>query len=161
MTNPQLMGLKAVAILALLLGVFWAGWHERGVRAERDTAKTELQSYKDFGKAILERDQKFATTQAKLTALEERYTQDQTNALNTNAALRNDLAVAQRMRLKGAYCPAQAAAGAASAGMGDAVPLGLSEETRLAVFDLRESIVRDTAALTACQAELAARLPSQ
>lgn len=158
MTPEQKLLAKFLGAAIALVVAFSLGWIERGVRADLATANGKLDTYIQFGRAIKQRDAKFTETQAKLTALEERYTKDADDALRTNSALRSDLAVAQRMRLKGAYCPARgSAAGAAPAGVDPAVPLGLSEETRLAVFDLRKSIVRDRNALAACQAELAIR----
>lgn len=159
MTPEQKLIAKLVLLVLVCIGIFGAGYHYRDIKADRDTAQATLDSYKTFGKAINERDRKHAETTAKLTALEAAYT-EQANALTAeNDALRNDVAVAQRMRLKGAYCPAAAADGKASTGVDPAAPVQLSEETRLAVFDLRASIVADTNALAACQAELAARVP--
>lgn len=161
MTPEQRLIAKLVGYVLILLACFSAGCHYRDIQADRDSARVELDSYKEHAAAISERDTKFAVTQAKLTALETQYTKDANDRLAENSALRNDLAVAQRMRLKGTYCPAQATAAEAGAGVDPPAPLELSEETRLAVFDLRESIVADTNALAACQAELAERTAAE
>jgi hypothetical protein len=57
------------------------------------------------------------------------------------------------MSLRGTSCPqATSAAGDPNSGsMGNGTPVELSESTRLAVWDLRESLLRDTAKVTYLQ----------
>lgn len=65
--------------------------------------------------------------------------------LDANSALRDDLRVAQRMRLKGTTCPAATTNpfDSSTGIVGDDSGVMLSVETRLAVFDLRSSIIAD------------------
>ena len=65
--------------------------------------------------------------------------------LDANSALRDDLRVAQRMRLKGTTCPAATTNpfDSQTGIVGDDSGVMLSVETRLAVFDLRSSIIAD------------------
>ena len=65
--------------------------------------------------------------------------------LDANSALRDDLRVAQRMRLKGTTCPSPATNpfDSQTGIVGDDSGVMLSVETRLAVFDLRSSIIAD------------------
>ena len=65
--------------------------------------------------------------------------------LDANSALRDDLRVAQRMRLKGTSCPAATSNpfDSPTGIVGDDSGVMLSVETRLAVFDLRSSIIED------------------
>lgn len=159
MIPPQYQLAAKFGAVALVLGLTWlGGYHYRDLVADRDASSAKLQTFVNFGKAINDRDKKFAETQAKLTALETSYTKDLNDALSANSALRADLGVAQRMRLKGTHCPVRGTApGAASAGGADGVPVELSEATRRAVFDLRAEIIRDQQVIAGLQAELKAR----
>lgn len=115
--------------------------------ADQDAA---LAAQKDYLDKIAQRDAWNQELQNKLTALDTEKTHALTQALATNSALRSDLAVAQRMHLKGTSCPAGTAAGGqtgAAGSLGDDPGIELSAETRFAVFDLRAGLISDEAKL--------------
>ena len=152
---------KIVILLLTLLMGFATGFGVRSYMAGKqelqreNTALTQaLEASTDFQAKVEARDAKIQTLQNQLTALDKDLTNARTEALAENSALRADLAVAERMRLKGVSCP-QRPSGTevpAASGMGHGTEVELSAETRLAVFDLRESIIQDQAALEGCQA---------
>lgn len=152
---------KFVAILLALLVAFGSGFFVRGYMAGKAELKVEnealtsaLQAATDYQDKVDKRDARNQELQSQLTALDKELINARTAALAENSALRDDLAVARRMQLKGTSCPSRPA-GTAAPGSGSVdhgAPVELSAETRLAVFDLRESIIADTAALAGCQA---------
>ena len=92
--------------------------------------------------------------QDKITELDKTHTRTLNEQINENSRLRTDLAVSQRMRLQGTTCPKVGSSDSTSStGMGDGASVELSPETRLLVWDLRESIIRDQAKLRYLQEE--------
>lgn len=152
---------KLLFSLLILLAAFFAGFFVRGVMANSAQAKVEnqalqqaLEQVADYQDQVTARDNANIALQRKLTQNDQDHVNALQAALDQNAALRHDAAVGERLRLKGASCPrvpAGAETGTAG-GLGDGAQVDLTETTRLAVFDLREAIIRDQAALEACQA---------
>ena len=92
--------------------------------------------------------------QDKITELDKTHTRTLNEQINENSRLRTDLAVSQRMRLQGTTCPKVGSSDSTSStGVGDGASVELSPETRLLVWDLRESIIRDQAKLRYLQEE--------
>lgn len=162
MTPEQKLLTKVVFAACLLVGVFFSGVFVRGYVAELEATKVALETaeqvnkqlgqYAQDLKGLADRNQ---VLQDRITALDREHTGRLNEKLAENSALRRDLDVAQRMRLKGTTCP-KARAGsdaASSSGMGDGAGVELSAATRLAVWDLRESILSDQAKLAYLQEE--------
>lgn len=111
---------------------------------------TQLTAQGEYLEQIVQRDAKVAALQAGLAKLDSDKTKALNHELETNSALRSDLAVAKRMRLTGTTCPAGTAPSGethATSSMGDGAGIELSTETRYAVFDLRAGLVTDRAKL--------------
>lgn len=148
-----------VLVVTLLLGfgtgfgvrTYMAGKHN--LQVENTALSRALTASIDYQAKVEARDTKNQVLQSQLATLDKELTNARTTALSDNAALRSDLAVAQRMQLKGTTCPSRSASDQASpaAGVDHGAQVELSPETRLAVFDLRESIIGDQAALEGCQ----------
>jgi prophage endopeptidase len=144
------------SLIALCLGL-GTGYAVRSYMAQKDALAhqaSEQQAALDADATYLA---KLSTRDAAVKDLQNQLTQldtEKTDALNaaiqTNDSLRGDLAVAQRMRLTGTTCPTWPAtvreAGSASS-VGHDTWVGLSAQTRYAVFDLRAGIVSDRAKL--------------
>ena len=157
MTDFRIVG---VLLAIFLIGL--GGWKIRDYKAdqqitalnlEAERAKTaELSEY--IGRlAALEKTNQ--DLQNKLSDMDTKHTGKLNEKIDENNRLRTDLATAQRMRLKGTSCP-QTNTGSdhtASTGLDDGAGIELSAETRLAVWDLRESIIRDQAKLAYLQEE--------
>lgn len=162
MTPDQKAIAKIVFFGLFLVGVFFSGFGVRGYMAGKAELANQLDQQKAVNAQLTEytKDLKTLTDrnlalQDKVTALDAKHTGTLNEKLAENSALRRDLAVAQRMRLQGTTCP-KASAGSDAAhpsSMGDGAGVELSAETRLAVWDLRESILRDQAKLAYLQEE--------
>lgn len=151
----------AIILFATLSIGFGSGWGVRAFVAEKQQLKSEnsalskaLDASIDYQKKVEERDVRNLELRKQLTDLDRNLTNARNKALAENADLRADLAVAQRMHLRGSSCPDRPAGDQAGTapGVDHGAQVELSDQTRLAVFDLRESIIGDVAALEACQA---------
>lgn len=160
MTPEQRLIAKGVAILLLMIGVFFSGFGVRSYMAGRDdlAAKVEQQDkyikeQNAYAQKFGELTQAFNKIQTNLTLIDANHHKVLNEKLTENSLLRGDLAVAKRMRLFGTTCPAGSAetADAAASLVGDGTGLELSEETRSLVWDLRGDIISDQAKLTYLQ----------
>ena len=151
---------KLVALLLTLILGFGTGFAVRAYIAGKQDVVREntvltkaLAASIDYQAKVEARDDRNQELQSQLTVLDQELTNARTTALTENSALRADLAVAERMHLKGSSCPPRPASPQAtgSGSVDHGGPVELSAETRLAVFDLRESIIGDQAALEGCQ----------
>lgn len=144
--------------LLLWMGLFLAGlgsgWGVRAYIAEHDKQEAiiaDLENDKiefaDYIKKTEERDRKIAELNATLTTLDIVSTRKLDEATTENTRLAGDLAVAQRMRLKGASCLKGSSAGQTptTGSMVDVAEVFLGEETRRSVFDLRADLISDGA----------------
>lgn len=151
--------IKLIAMLLTLLLGFLIGYSLRNYTANKEQLQVEnaalaeaLAQVTDYQEKVRKRDAESQELQTRITVTN----QEQVNARNAvlaeNTALRRDLAVAERMQLSGTSCPRRPpsieAPGPSSLDHG--TPVELSGTTRLAVFDLRESILSDRAALAGC-----------
>ena len=156
MTPDQKIIAKIVFLLLFCLGLFLAGFGVRGYIARADQTKALLAQQSEHNKALAAHNTKLTEAtnrnlrlQNQINQLNSAHTEALYNALEKNDRLRSDLAVAQRMRLQGTSCPA-ARTGAdhpSSGSLGDDREVELSTATRQAVWDLRESIIRDQAVI--------------
>lgn len=160
MTPEQQLIAKWLGFVLFLVAIFFAGFYVRGYMAEKDALEVANQTLvdvatlaADYQTKVEERDARNQELQSQLHALDAAHQRTLNDQLAENDALRGDLAVAQRMQLKGTSCPkgSPAAGETPAAGVDTGVPVVLSAETRHAVFDLRASILRDKAALEACK----------
>ena len=140
---------------------FVAGFYVRDYMADAQATKQLLAAEKEHRaevEALLQDaitiTKKNLELQDKITKLDKTHTRTLNEQINENSRLRTDLAVAQRMRLQGTSCPKVGSSDSTSStGMGDGASVELSPETRLLVWDLRESIIRDQAKLRYLQEE--------
>lgn len=140
---------------------FVAGFYVRDYMADAQATKQLLAAEKEHRaevEALLQDaitiTKKNLELQDKITELDKTHTRTLNEQINENSRLRTDLAVAQRMRLQGTSCPKVGSSDSTSStGMGDGASVELSPETRLLVWDLRESIIRDQAKLRYLQEE--------
>lgn len=145
-----------IALAILLLG-FGSGFGTRAYIASKEKLEIEVSNLKadkqEFKDYISKTEQQVAQVnalQAKLYTLDSDRTKDLNEQLSENDRLRGDLATAQRMHLTGTSCPRTAAAPGqtdSAGGVGSNVPVALSGETRQAVWDLRQSVIRDIAVI--------------
>ena len=160
MTPEQRLIAKWVAIALVAVALFGGGYGVRDYIADADATAEKLKLTEQFAadlakhaedlKAVSDRNLEL---QAEVNALNTQHTKALNEKLAENDRLRLDLGVAQRMRLQGTTCPRPAAgadhSSAGSVGTGEGVELSL--ETRLAVWDLRGSIIRTEAKLAYLQ----------
>lgn len=156
MTPDQKFITKVVFFLLFCLCLFLAGFGVRGYIARADQTKALLSQQKAHSKALAAHNTKLTEAanrnllfQNQINELNSRHTEALNNELANNYRLRSNLAVAQRMRLQGTTCPA-ARTGAdhpSSGSLGNDREVELSAATRQAVWDLRESIIRDQAVI--------------
>ena len=140
---------------------FVAGFYVRDYMADAQVTKQLLAAEKEHRaevEALLQDaiiiTKKNLELQDKITELDKTHTRTLNEQINENSRLRTDLAVSQRMRLQGTTCPKVGSSDSTSStGMGDGASVELSPETRLLVWDLRESIIRDQAKLRYLQEE--------
>ena len=140
---------------------FVAGFYVRDYMADAQATKQLLAAEKEHRaevEALLQDaitiTKKNLELQDKITELDKTHTRTLNEQINENSRLRTDLAVSQRMRLQGTTCPKVGSSDSTSStGMGDGASVELSPETRLLVWDLRESIIRDQAKLRYLQEE--------
>jgi prophage endopeptidase len=156
----QKLILKLILLALVIAGIFFSGFFVRGYMADKAATEVQLahqealnqalQTHTDDLQDLIKKNQEL---QAKIDQLGTDHTKALNEKLAENATLRRDLAVARRMSLRGTSCPqAAAASGDPNSGsVGDGAPVELSESTRLAVWDLRESLLRDTAKVTYLQ----------
>lgn len=154
MTPEQKLIAKAVFILLLFAGVFFAGFGVRDYMADHEATVVQLEASKALNDGlakqidqIAERDTQISKLSEEITALNKASTEALDAKQAENSRLRSDLAVAQRMRFTGAQCPAGPVdAGDPAAGsVGDGAGVELSTQGRLDVFDLRAGIIRTEA----------------
>ena len=160
MTPEQRLIAKFVAAILLALALFSAGFGVRSYIASADATKAELKETQQLSRDLAQHivDLKVISTrnaelQAEINTLNTQHTKALNEKLAENDRLRTDLGVAQRMRLQGTTCP-RAPAGAHDPGpgsVGDGDGVELSVETRLAVWDLRGSIIRTESKLAYLQ----------
>lgn len=162
MTPEQRLIAKWLFIVLFLIGIFFSGFGVRGYMANHeltvlqlDQAKTENAQLDQYAKDLKGLADTNQALRNQVHRLDSTHTKALNEKLDENRALRADLAVAQRMSLKGTSCPKASGAGdiAGSPGMGDGAAVVLSRETGLAVFDLREDLIRDRAKLAYLQEE--------
>ena len=161
MTPEQRLLAKWIFVGLFLVGIFFAGFGVRGYMANAEAAALELKRTQEINTELTKYAQDLKTVtdrnlalQDKINTLNATHTRSLNERLAENAALRTDLAVAQRMRLQGTSCPrpAPGANDSGAGGVGDGTAVELSEETRLLVWDLREDLVRDLGKLEYLQA---------
>ena len=152
MSPEQRLLTKWIFILLTFAGVFAAGYSVRDYTANAEATALELQRTQEANTqlaahtaALQDAADRNLALQTRIDELNTTHTRSLNEHLAQNAALRTDLAVAQRMRLQGTNCPRpDPGADNPSAGsVGDGAPVELSEETRLLVWDLREDLIRD------------------
>lgn len=151
------------SLVTLLLGL-GIGYATRSYMAEKQELsrrvteqKAMLVAQQGYLNQVAKRDAEVKALQDKLTLLDTEKTHDLQQASAANSVLRNDLAVAQRMRLTGTTCPAQRTTPgetSSASSVGDGTGIELSATTRQAVFDLRTSLLEDRAKLEYLQGYL-------
>lgn len=147
----------------IILVLFFAGYGVRDYMADAESTRVELKNQRDKNATLAQystdlldltvRNQALRNT---IANLDEKHSKDLHDQLAENNRLRNDLALAGKLRLKGTTCPKQAPAAsdpASTAGLDDGAAVVLSGETGLAVFDIRADILRDRKMLQYLQAE--------
>ncbi len=156
----QKLLLKVLAVALVIAAIFFSGFFVRGYMADKaeteaklahQTARTEaLDAHKNELLALIKTNQELQT---KIDQLDADHTQVLNEKLAENNRLRGDLTVARRMSLRGASYPRVPAPtdNPATSGVVDGAPVELSEQTRSAVWDLRGSLIRDTAKVTYLQ----------
>ena len=143
MTYAKLLGWLLCFLLGLAAGSLWHKYHQ---------TQDNLARQKEQNALLVEHNLKLATANQKnlqlqnqIDLLSTQATRELHDALSENDRLAADLAVSERMRLKGSYCPrtdpGSDPAGAGQPGDGAGVELG--EETRRLVWDLRRELIQD------------------
>ena len=151
MTPAQI---KALIWLGLFLAGLSSGWGIRAYIAEHDAQKAQIaeleadkQEFADYISKTEERDRKIAELNATLTVLDSESSRKLHESTTKNARLAGDLAVAERMQLKGASCLKRPTAGQTpgTSSVVDVAEIFLGPETRRAVFELRGDLISDGA----------------
>lgn len=155
MTYLRISGLVLVVFLIGLIG-----WGIRDLSADAQIASLEAAAAKEKAALAEAHAQAVAAVLERSTQLQEEAQQrDQTHttalteSLDENRRLRTDLLASERLRLRGATCRTPTGDAAPGPGLGDGEAIELSGATRLAVFDLREALIRDRAKLRYLQEE--------
>ena len=155
-------GLLALVVLALMLGTGACAWiwqansYGKKLAEQKSTFDTDLTSIANAGAAQSRQAlAKQQSAEQALAVLDQKATEEKTNALAENDKLRADVASgARRLRIAGS-CRADSGnvpgtASTTSLGNGGAVEL--APAAGRAVFDIRAGIIADQAALKALQA---------
>ena len=144
--------LKILVLLGILLVGFGSGFGTRHYiassqkkSAEIEDLKADKEEFKSYIANLESRDATIRTLNQNLQTLEADSARSLDEALTEDDRLRNDVATAKRMRLKGTSCGPDGSGGQATAAgsQDDAADIELSPETRQLVFDLRASITED------------------
>lgn len=162
MTPEQKIIAKLAMVLAILTTVFFTGFGVRGYMAQHELTEIQLKAKQDEN-VLLDQHIKdlkgLADTNAALRNQVHRLDVQHTGVLNEklaeNSRLRADLVTAQRLSLRGTTCPRPDPGSdlAGTGSVGDGAAVMLSGATGLAVFDLRESLIRDRQKLAYLQDE--------
>ena len=154
-------GLLALAVLALMIGTgacawFWqANSYGKKLAEQKSTFDTDLTSIANAGAAQSRQAlAKQQSAEQALAALDQKATEEKTNALAENDKLRADVASgARRLRIAGS-CSAgggNVPGTAISSSLGDAGTFELSPASGSTVLSIRAGIIADQAALRALQ----------
>jgi prophage endopeptidase len=154
--------LLALVVLALMLGTgacawFWqANSYGKKLAEQKSTFDTDLTSIANAGAAQSRQAlAKQQSAEQALAALDQKATEEKTNALAENDKLRADIASgARRLRIAGS-CSAgggNVSGTTVSSSLGDAGTFELSPASGRTVFDIRAGIIADQSALRVLQA---------
>ena len=154
-------GLLALVVLALMLGTGACAWlwqansYDKQLAEQKSTFDTDLTSIANAGAAQSRQAlAKQQSAEQALAALDQKATEEKTNALAENDKLRADVASgARRLRIAGS-CSASGGnvpGTTISSGMGDASTFELSPASGSTVLSIRAGIIADQAALKALQ----------
>lgn len=145
--TPRMYLALGIFVVGLLSGFFPTRCHYKSELKSAEIAKQGEIIDQLMGAIKANTEQHAANQKLKkdLEGLAAKHQIELQDSLNANSALRDDLRVAQRMRLKGTSCPAPTSNpfDSPTGIVGDDSGVVLSVETRLAVFDLRASIIED------------------
>lgn len=144
-------------VIALMLASATTGWYIESIRWEADTATVKanneqaLKAISDAATKALQNEQgKQQALQKQLAELDQKRSQELTDAQATNNKLRSDVAAGTRKLRIAAKCPAntnQVPNTSTTGSMGDATTVELSAFTGQDIFDIRSGIITDTAKL--------------
>ena len=143
MNYTQLIILAAVFLGGAAVGTIVQKHAQANMQLEHQAEQILLQDQHNERLAAL--NQRNLQYQNKIDLLSAQAYRDLNESLAENDRLAADLAVAERMRLKGSSCPrTSAGADHPEAGQpGDGAGVELSEETRRLVWDLRRELIQD------------------
>lgn len=129
--------------LAFLTGLFFQKYRNNLEEIVRQ--QVEVQRLVDYSVELANLNQRNLELQNQIDSLSTESTRALNDALSENDRLAADLAVAERMRLKGTQCPRpDSGTDPASPGQpGDGAGVELGEETRRLVWDLRRELIQD------------------